>query len=237
MFENYLKTAMEQSARDLGYEPQDFLKGKNTVVISNPKPGAKVYFRKPQDFMLVRFGRCSVAAVNEKIYDKVSAFLSENDVLYPSDLGGLGLKIKYLFCHYLPGSEQTVLPCPFETRILRKPDLKPLYLPPWTDNALCGDRRETDEMAVGAYDNGRLIGLAGVSSDCEKMWQIGIDVLPEYRLKGVAAALTSRLSQEVIKLGKTPFYTHSFGNMPSMKNAYKSGFKPAWITIQAEIAE
>ena len=31
---------------------------------------------------------------------------------------------------------------------------------------------ETDVLGVGAYDNGKLVGLAGCSADCEDMWQI-----------------------------------------------------------------
>lgn len=42
-------------------------------------------------------------------------------------------------------------------------------------------RKEKDVLGVGAYDDGRLIALAGCSADCETMWQIGIDVLPPYR--------------------------------------------------------
>lgn len=38
------------------------------------------------------------------------------------------------------------------------------------------------------------------------MYQIGVDVLPEYRRKGIAAAVTSRLAAETMKLGKVPFY-------------------------------
>ena len=35
-------------------------------------------------------------------------------------------------------------------------------------------------LAAAALDRGRLVGLAGCSADCGAMWQIGIDVLPEY---------------------------------------------------------
>lgn len=234
MPDNYLKTAMEQSARDLGCEPSDFLKAENTVVISKPKQGAKVYFGEPQDFMLVRYGKCSVVAVNEKIYERTAKYFTENESLGLTDLGGLGLKIKYLLFHYLPSEEQAELPCRYETRLLLPSDLEPLHLPPWTDNALCHDPKNKDMFGVGAYDGEKLVGLSCASCDCESMWQIGIDVLPEYRLQGIASALTSQLSQEIKKHGKTPFYTHNFGNLPSMKNAYKSGFKPAWITVQAE---
>ena len=59
---------------------------------------------------------------------------------------------------------------------------------------------------MGAYDNGKLIGLAACSADCEDMWQIGIDVLPEYRKQGIASALPSNLALEIVERGKVPFY-------------------------------
>ena len=43
------------------------------------------------------------------------------------------------------------------------------------------DRKELDVLGVGAYEKGRLIGLAACSADCDTMWQIGVDVLSEYR--------------------------------------------------------
>lgn len=50
---------------------------------------------------------------------------------------------------------------------------------------------------MGAYCDGKLIGLAACSAYCDTMWQIGADVLPEYRRKGIASALTSRLAIEM----------------------------------------
>ena len=58
-------------------------------------------------------------------------------------------------------------------------------------------------LAVGAYDNGKLIGLAGCSADCEMMYQIGVDVLPEYRRKGLAAAALTAHYRRMKALGAT----------------------------------
>ena len=66
------------------------------------------------------------------------------------------------------------------------------------------------------------------------MWQIGIDVLPEYRRRGVASALTNRLARAVFEQGKIPFYAAAWANVPSLSNARKSGFAPAWAVITAE---
>ena len=46
---------------------------------------------------------------------------------------------------------------------------------------------DMDVPGVGAYDNGRLVKLAACSADGDTMWQIGIDVLPKYRRKGIAS--------------------------------------------------
>ena len=111
-------------------------------------------------------------------------------------------------------------------------DFQKLYLPQWS-NALCDQRKELDVLAVGAYDGQKLVGLAGCSADCEEMYQIGVDVLPEYRRKGIAAALTSRLALEVLKRGKVPFYCAAWCNLKSVRNAVKCGFRPAWVEITA----
>ena len=92
-------------------------------------------------------------------------------------------------------------------------------------------------MGVGAYQDGRLIGLAGASADCEEMWQIGVDVLPEVRRQGVASALTSTLAQEILSRGKVPFYCCAWSNIKSARNAIRSGFRPAWAELTVKPRE
>ena len=65
------------------------------------------------------------------------------------------------------------------------------------------------------------------------MWQIGVNVLPRYRRKGIAAAITSRLAVEILKRGKVPFYCAAWCNLKSVRNAIKCGFRPAWVTVTA----
>ena len=90
---------------------------------------------------------------------------------------------------------------------------------------------------MGAYDGDKLIGLAGCSADCDDMWQIGIDVLPDYRRQGVASALTSKLALEILQRGKVPFYCAAWCNIKSVRNAIRSGFKPAWVEMTAKSAD
>ena len=59
-------------------------------------------------------------------------------------------------------------------------------------------------------------------------------MLPEYRRRGIASALTSRLALEVLALGKVPFYCAAWCNIKSVRNAIRSGFRPAWVEITAK---
>ena len=109
-------------------------------------------------------------------------------------------------------------------------DFAELYLPEWS-NAICKERKELDVLGMGAYENEKLVGLAACSADCDDMWQIGIDVLPEYRRNGIASAITTRLAAEIMKKGKVPFYCTAWSNIRSVRNAYKCGFIPAWVEM------
>ena len=73
--------------------------------------------------------------------------------------------------------------------------------------------------------------MAACSADCDNMYQIGIDVLPEYRRRGVASALTSALAKNILAAGKIPFYCAAWSNIRSVKNAIRCGFKPSWIEL------
>ena len=142
-----------------------------------------------------------------------------------------GQKVCFMAEYYLPDlNRMESLPCSYPLRILTQEDFTDLYRPEWS-NALVEGRKEFDVLGVGAYDGEKLIGLAGCSADCDMMWQIGIDVLPEYRNKGIASALTSRLALEVLERGKVPFYCTAWSNIPSVRNGIKSGFLPAWAQM------
>ena len=142
-----------------------------------------------------------------------------------------GQTVCFMAEYYLPDlNKLTSLPCEYELRVLEQADFKDLYLPEWS-NALCSDRKHLDVLGVGAFDGDKLIGLSGCSADAEKMWQIGVDVLPEYRKKGVGSAMTAKLALEIFAREKVPFYCSAWSNIRSVRNAIKSGFLPAWVEM------
>jgi ribosomal protein S18 acetylase RimI-like enzyme len=66
------------------------------------------------------------------------------------------------------------------------------------------------------------------------MWQIGVDVLPEYRRKGIASALTSKLALEILERDKVPFYCTAWSNLRSVRNAVKCGLMPSWVEMSVK---
>ena len=125
------------------------------------------------------------------------------------------------------------LACKYETKVLESDEFSEYYSSEWS-NALCEKRKQLDVLAVGAFDSGKLIGLAGCSADCDTMWQIGVDVLPEYRKQGIASSLTSQLAVEILNRNVVPFYCCAWSNIKSVRNAIKSGFRPAWVHVTAK---
>ena len=121
----------------------------------------------------------------------------------------------------------------YKTRILGREDFAGLYTPEWS-NALSSKRPHLDMIGVGAYLDGRLVGLAGASADCDAMWQIGIDVLPEYRRMGIASTLVNRLAREILSIGRVPFYCAAWSNVKSAKCAMRAGFRTAWAQMTAK---
>ena len=88
-----------------------------------------------------------------------------------------------------------------------------------------------DMLGVAALIDGKIAGMSGVSADSEYLWQVGIDVLPEYRRQGIATALTSNLAMEILERNKVPFYCCAWSNIRSARNAIKAGFIPAWAEM------
>ena len=242
-----LKTAMEQSALDLCANASDFEKSENVVVISKENDSARKYLKLPFSCQLVSYGNNVVASVSPEFREITENYINKYAVEHLFETPNLhvlnealmkkGQKICFMAEYFLPDVDiLRPLECNAEQRILTHEDFAGLYLPEWS-NALCEKRHELDVLGVGAYDGDRLVGLAACSADCGSMWQIGIDVLPEYRRQGIASALTSRLAVEILNRGKVPFYCAAWSNVKSVRNAIKSGFRPAWVEMTAKSLE
>lgn len=236
-----LHIAMRQSAIDLSCQLEDFLSKENKVVISENHPDARRYLTLPFACNLVSYGNNIVASVQKEYAEVVSQYINKYSMAHCFETPNMhvlndemqkhGLRACFMAEYFLPDvTLLKELECPYEMRILHNEDFADLYVDAWS-NALCEKRKHLDVLGVGAYENGQLIGLAACSADCDAMWQIGVDVLPEYRRQGIASALTSKLALEILERGKVPFYCCAWSNIKSARNAIRSGFRPAWVEL------
>ena len=228
-----LQMAMEQSALDINCKAEDFLCDYPVIVRSRLGPQARKYYKEPITCNLVSYGNNIVASVADEYRELIKEYVDKFTFYHCFETPNLN----WLSERLLPRDADhfQVLPCGCETRVLGPADFEELYRPEWS-NALCEDRKDLDVLGIGAYDGGKLVGLAGASADCDTMWQIGVDVLPEYRRRGVGAALTGKLASEILERGKAPFYCSAWSNIRSVRNAVKSGFIPAWVEITVKPA-
>lgn len=237
-----LSTAMRQSAIESGCSEKDFLKSENVIVKSVVSDKARIYLELPFVCDFTSYGNNVVASVKEEHEDIVRDYLSmfppermfETPAIYMLDdnLKECGMRVCFQSAYYLPDvNELNEEYCNFEFRILNKGDFDDLYVDDWS-YALCEKRKELDVLGVGAYSKeGRLVGLAACSEDCETMWQIGINVLPGFQREGIASSITKKLAKEILKRDKVPFYRSPWCNIRSIRNAIKSGFRPAWCQM------
>lgn len=241
--EEIMKIALAQSAIDCNCKPEDFLKNTHTITKSAAHERARKYLPLPFECHMVSYGNGVVAQTSERLKNAAQEYLGK----YPAEhcfetpnihvlddmLRKFELRVCFMAEYFLPDiNSLKPINCRYELRMLHREDFADLYTGQWS-NALCKERKELDVLGVGAYDKGRLIGLAGCSADCETMYQIGVDVLPAYRKQGVASALTSKLTFEILSLGKVPFYCAAWCNIKSVRNAVKCGFRPAWAELTA----
>lgn len=236
-----LQAAMLQSGIDANCAAQDFCKNENVIVYSRENPNARRYLDLPFACNLISYGNNIVASIDEKYEKLVRAYIEKYPVEHCFETPNMhvlndafmkyDLQICFMAEYFLPDMNRlSRRDCGYDTKILLNEDFGSLYVPEWS-NALCEKRKELDVLGVGAYAGERLIGLAACSADCDTMWQIGVDVLPEYRRKGIASALTSVLACEIVERGKIPFYCCAWSNIKSARNAIKSGFRPAWVEM------
>lgn len=204
--EMILQIALQQSAYDCSCEPEDFLKKENSVHKSVVSDKARRYLQLPHICSLVSYGTNIVASGQATLLPEIERFINSNPniencfetpELYALNriLAAADAEICFMSAFFLPDIDEVFRfhqSIPYEIRVLEPIEFAELYTSEWR-NALCADRRHLDMIAIGAYEKGKLVGLAGCSADCDTMWQIGVDVLPAYRRQGIASVLTNRL--------------------------------------------
>ena len=99
------------------------------------------------------------------------------------------------------------------------------------ENAITFDKNGKciSNITYCAYYNGKIIGVAGADKVNNDIWEVGIEVLPEYRKDGLATVLTKNLTIKILEKGIVPIWCASSTNIGSQAVAYRSNYMPLWV--------
>lgn len=251
MYKDYYKLIKKQLAIDLNCNENDFDREENIVTASALNPNRRAYSKEKEFFNMATFGRNAVISADEALHpflkefikDKLGFWLFEhhNLTVLEKEVNKYGCSIYHSHHMFIPCKDVKPLRDYPVKWFYEYEEIKDFYGDERFPNALCSEYKpETpDRIAVCAYDNnGEIMGMAGCSEDALHLQQIGIDVIPKYRSKGVGTYLVTLLKNKIIENGDFPFYGTGLANINSKNIAINCGFKPAWVEINSKkIAE
>lgn len=248
-FSDYLSELKKLLSKDLNCSESDFDKEENLLTIPALNEGRRVYSKEKDFFRMATLGGNSVISANEVLFPFLKEFIKNKKGFWIFEHPNLNLIEKELnkYGYSLNQSHHLFLPQkqvqPLQTYPVKWfygcEEIKPFYGDQRFPNALCEEYKpeRPDTIAVCAYDNDKIMGMAGCSEDAPHWLQIGIDVLPEYRSKGVGTYLVTLLKNKIEEQGNIPFYGTGLANYHSWNIALNSGFKPTWAEIEARKKE
>lgn len=89
------------------------------------------------------------------------------------------------------------------------------------------DEMTAEKLCCGVFDDGLLVSCTDAPSMpyiAEKVQEIGIHTLPEYRGRGYAAAACRKCAENIVLNGKCPQWSCAASNAASVRLAQKIGF-------------
>lgn len=131
------------------------------------------------------------------------------------------------------------LPEGYRYRLLTGEQVKELWGITGFDNSLAFDAQgETPTCIVFfAERDGEVAGLAGAAPEGEALWEMGVDVLPQFRRGGLGAALVSHLTSAILERDVVPFYCASVTNIGSQGAAFRAGLVPGWVSTYRTVLD
>ena len=240
-----LQIVKAQLALDYNCQLSDFEKEKNTIVENNLIDGRRIYDSDGCFFKMLSLGNKAVISASPMIVPWCEANLSNRDAAwifqYPKlrmideKLQQLGHEITDIHHYYIPNCDVSRIKPITSIKWYESEDILQFEDDNRFEEALAFDENRPDVLAVAAFDGDKIMGIAGASEDSKTMWQIGIDVLPDYRGKGVGTNLVTFLKDEILNRGKIPFYGTVESHFYSQNIAINAGFFPAWAELYSAI--
>lgn len=189
-----------QLAIDYNCKPEDFNKDGVIFTIAEKQTGRReMPFVTPR-LEVITMGKSTIVNVLKNIMSYAKRKLegkSSYDILTSKSVYGVNP-------YYLPDIEnlKEIENNSFQFELIDK-NIQSLYVNKYFHNALQYnvDSKRPEVLAAVAYDKNNLVGIACASADSKAMWQIGVDVLSNYRGNGIAVKLVNMLTIETINRG------------------------------------
>ncbi len=225
--------------------PDDFGKKVNILTESKLCDGRRMYSDKKYFFHMVTMGSNAVITADACLHpflrkymkDKTGHWLFEvpNLLGLEKELNKFSYTLTQTYHMFLP-SHKTEPKIECTVRWYYGEEFHMFYSDSRFPNAICERYlpQRPDRIVVVAYDGDEIMGMAGGSEDAPGWIQIGIDVLPKYRSKGIGTYLVTLLKNKIEQMGYIPFYGTGISNYHSWNIAINSGFRPAWVEIGAD---
>ena len=183
-------------------------------------------------------GKSVIVSASPSLFPKVEMLLQgktrdeifENPFIY-------GQSIFYIPDH--GGLKSSFLPQDFQYKLMQGEEMKDLVSIKGFENSLgFDDNGNTPTGSVFyAVKDDEIVGMAGASCESETMWELGVDVKPQWRNQGLATALINTLGTILLEQEKLPFYCASTTNIASQAVAIRSGFIPCWVSTYGTILD
>ncbi len=228
-----LRIVQNQLAIDLNCTPNDLNGEKDSFVFVEAKdnPGRRPFRRGKQFFEILTMGKSIVvSATPARLKYAIDQFTGKER----DDAFSMPFIRGHAMC-YLPDIDNLkciLPPANFTYETIQKDRISMLLKTQGFSNALQYDLNHPvqNSLAILARQGDRIAGIAGAYWWSQKMWSIGIDVLPEYRNNGLAVYLVNALTIEILQQDIVPVYTTASSNIASQKVGYRAGYMPVWMS-------
>jgi len=232
---------MKYLANDFGCEADDFLSDTNKVY-SHDDPD-------DQFFRMMCFGNAAVARSYEDMYDWCKNFVSKYIGFRCFDGVQMSLICRELSKHdYTVSCGQGAIPDMnfirknkdglYNLRIIGKNEINNFYSNDIYGSFYPDDKEwhmlnyeDETEYIVANYDNGKVTGFATAVRCTDKIYELGIETLPEYQQKGIATAVTIELTNLILNLDIIPYIGFAWSNIASKNTAIKGGYIMAYSNM------
>ena len=245
----YHDRMMRQLALEFNTLPEAFTTPGLTVTLPAKPDGVRLYSKEMPFFSMACTGNSVVVMADERLHDFIRELAGEvSDLHRLFELPAMekinGKLKEYGYALWgtghmcLPGRAFPEFPIApeFTLKWFETKETLSAFYPNEKFRMALGKAYNPDRpdvIALAAMDGDRIAAVAGASADTADLWQVGIDVVEEYRGKGLGTALVAALCKRIEDMGKIPFYGTAAANVHSQIIAAKCGFYPTWVETGA----